>query len=64
MYKFGPIRLPDKAGIPPCFLVACLTIFFFVVGCNKIPIYKNQNNLLKLQKGMAKEEVIKVSHKK
>jgi outer membrane protein assembly factor BamE (lipoprotein component of BamABCDE complex) len=34
-----------------------------VVGCNKIPIYKNQNNLLKLQKGMAKEEVIKVMGK-
>jgi outer membrane protein assembly factor BamE (lipoprotein component of BamABCDE complex) len=49
--------------MPQYFLAAGLAIFFLLVGCNKIPIYKNQNNLLKLQKGMAKEEVIRVMGK-
>ena len=60
MNDFGSLRLREHAGNPRYFLAAGLTILFLLVGCNKLPIYKNQNNLLKLQKGMTKEEVIKV----
>lgn len=63
MNKFGSFRLCENVGMPQYFLAAGLAIFFLLVGCNKIPIYKNQNNLLKLQKGMAKEEVIRVMGK-
>ncbi len=56
MNKFGSFRLCENVGMPQYFLAAGLAIFFLLVGCNKIPIYKNQNNLLKLQKGMASLE--------
>ena len=63
MNKFGSIRLGPNAGIALNFIAAGLTMVFFVVGCSNMPIYKNQNNLLKLQKGMAKEAVIQVMGK-
>ena len=60
MNKFGSIYLNQKPAILLLFMAASVTIVIFEVGCSKIPIYKNQNNLLKLQKGMSKGKVLEV----
>jgi hypothetical protein len=60
MNKFGSILLHKKPAILLLFLVPSFGIVFFLAGCGKLPIYKNQNNLLKLQKGMSKGKVLEV----
>ena len=62
MNKFG-YNLFKKAAIFRIFLVSSIVLVIFLAGCSKIPIYKNQNNLLKLQKGMSKEQVLEVMGK-
>jgi outer membrane protein assembly factor BamE (lipoprotein component of BamABCDE complex) len=60
MNNFGSIYIRQKPAILLLFLAAGFTIVFLEVGCSKIPIYKNQNSLLKLQKGMSKGKVLEV----
>ena len=60
MTESGSIFMGRRPPTLVLFLAASLATVFFLVGCGKLPIYKNQNNLLKLQKGMSKGKVLEV----
>jgi outer membrane protein assembly factor BamE (lipoprotein component of BamABCDE complex) len=44
-------------------LLASLTVLVFLVGCYKMVIHENKTNMMKLEKGMPKEAVLKVMGK-
>jgi outer membrane protein assembly factor BamE (lipoprotein component of BamABCDE complex) len=63
MDNFLLLRVVKSAKMPVLLTTVFLVFGIILMSCYKITPYKNQNNLMKLKKGLAKEDVINIMGK-